>query len=181
MRICVTLCLALLSAAPAFAATVESVTVENQDGRYSVSMRVLVAVSATDAYNVMTDFEALPQVNPTVVMVERLSENRLHTLVEMCISLFCREIEQVQQFQTETNKTLQMRIIPEESDFRYGIAQWRFSPITENSSRLEFDAVLEPNFWIPPLIGPWLVKRKLQQEAQITSEGIERVALETSH
>ncbi len=175
MRACLVLYLALL-AHPALAADVESVTVAHDDGVYKVSMSVLVDVPAAAAYAVMTDFENLPEVNQSVVFAERLPGNRLHTKVDMCITVFCRSIEQTQQVKTSAPDTLRMTVIPQLSDFSFGVAQWRFMPVTAHSSRLFFNAQLQPDFWIPPLIGPWLVKNKLQQEAQITSSGIERVA-----
>ena len=165
----------------AAAATVEAVTVDHDAGRYTIAMQVRVAVSAGAAYRVMTDFSALPQINDNVVLAEPLPNNRLHTVVQMCIAFFCRKIEQMQSVVTRAPDVLSMQVLPEQSDFRYGQAQWRFKSVNAHSSDLFFSAQLEPNFWIPPLIGPWLVQRKLQEQALITSTGIERVADERGY
>jgi hypothetical protein len=34
-----------------------------------------------------------------------------------------------------------------------------------------------PVFWVPPVIGPWLIRKKMYEEAQRSSLGLERVAL----
>lgn len=141
-------------------------------------MTVQVGVAAASAYRVMTDFEALPEVNNNVLIAKRLPNEHLHTVVEMCVAFFCRQVNQVQHYETEPPGVLRMLVVPERSDLRFGMAQWRFQPLNQNTSLLHFDAQLEPDFWVPPLIGPWLVQRKLQQQALITSNGIERVARE---
>lgn len=163
------------------AAQVETVDVVYEQGIYEVSMTVLVDVSARAAYAVMTDFENLPEVNESIVKAERLPGGRLHTQVDMCVSVFCRSIEQIQKVETNPPVKLRMSVIPELSDFKFGVAEWRFTTVNPQSSRLHFNTRLEPDFWIPPLIGPWLVKRKMQQEARRTSQGIERVAHAEAH
>jgi hypothetical protein len=33
-----------------------------------------------------------------------------------------------------------------------------------------------PAFWIPPVIGPWLIKKKMMEEGRVTIERIEELA-----
>ena len=75
------------------------------------------------------------------------------------------------------------RVLPQMSDLRYGLARWRMSACADDRRRtcLEFKAELEPDFWVPPLIGPWLIQRKLHQEAIVTAEGIEKLAHARAH
>lgn len=160
------------------AATVDSVVVSHEQGRYSIDMIVRLSVSAAAAYAVMNDFAALPEVNRNVVLAKIQPDHRLHTIVNMCVSFFCRSVEQVQTVHPDPPRNLEMNVIPAQSDFSYGRAHWRFQALTVNTSRMFFDAQVNPKFWIPPFIGPWLVQRKMQQQALITSNGIERVARE---
>lgn len=160
------------------AATVESVEVAHPGERYTVSMRVQVGVSAADAFAVMTDFPALPEVNPNVVKAERLAGDRLRTVISMCIGFFCKRIRQVQSVATEAGSRLAMRVVPEKSDLRFGEAEWRFEPLGTKRSRIVFHAELEPDFWVPPLVGPWIIQNKLEAQAVQTSKGIEREARE---
>ena len=58
---------------------------------------------------------------------------------------------------------------------QFGQARWRL----ENSSgdtRLLFEARIRPAFWVPPLIGPWVIGRVLREEARSTCDGLERLA-----
>ena len=62
--------------------------------------------------------------------------------------------------------------VPALSDFRRGIYRWRLQ--SENgATRMQFTALLEPDFWVPPVIGPWLIKRKLLDEVRVTTAAIE--------
>jgi hypothetical protein len=37
-------------------------------------------------------------------------------------------------------------------------------------------SAVEPDFWIPPFIGPWLIERKLRSETLETVRNLERLA-----
>ena len=41
---------------------------------------------------------------------------------------------------------------------------------------MRFRYVMEPDFWIPPIIGPLLIKRSLLREAEYTIDRIEALA-----
>jgi len=168
--------LLVLTASAAHAAVVDSVEVDRQEGRYSVEMKVRLNVSRETAFDIMSDVDALPRINHHVIRAERRADGSLYSVVEMCVAFFCGRVEQLQTVHTDPPMRLRMRIIPERSDFRYGRAEWRFHADGPDKCRLHFYAEMEPDFWIPPLIGPWLVQRKMQEQAVITSNGIERVA-----
>ena len=67
------------------------------------------------------------------------------------------------------------RTIPDQSDFRQGIVEWRIEPTDQEHSHISVYARLEPDFWIPPLIGPWIVKYVLRREALETIESLEKL------
>lgn len=169
-------------AGPALAAQIESLKVTQDGARYRTEMRVLLDVPAAAAYAVLTDYTLLARINPQIRQVEVLSGKapapaRLRTLVRLCVGLLCKQVEQVQDMMQPAATELQARVIPEKSDLAYGVADWRFVP-EGGHSRLYFNAEIEPKFWVPPLIGPWLVRRALTHEAITTSTGIEAAARE---
>ena len=73
------------------------------------------------------------------------------------------------------NGHLHADVIPSESDFKYGHADWRMT-VEGKGSRLLFSAALTPDFWVPPLIGPYVIKKKMREEAIETVLGLERLA-----
>ncbi|WP_348673639.1 SRPBCC family protein [uncultured Abyssibacter sp.] len=147
-------------------------------------MTVQLDATAADAYAVLTDFANLTEINPAVQRAsvrsqEGPTEAVLETEVQVCVLWFCKQLQQVQDMQWQPLEngggTLMADVRPDESNLRYGHAQWRIWTC-ESRSCLSFVAEIEPDFWVPPLIGPWVIKRKLEQEALQTSEGIERLA-----
>ena len=166
------------------AADVQSLHVDHKDGRHAVDMTVQLDVDAADAYTVLTTFDKLTEINPAVQRVtvrERISTSEavLETEVQVCMLWFCKLLLQVQDMRWQPTDnaggTLVAQVRPAESNLRYGQAEWRIWPC-EAHSCMRFVAEIEPDFWVPPLIGPWVIRRKLEQEALQTSEGIERLA-----
>ncbi|WP_299697383.1 SRPBCC family protein [Hydrocarboniphaga sp.] len=180
---------AMLLPAAAQAVVVDSLQVTQDGDRYRVAMKVQLDASADAAYAVFADYQNLPRINAAVKQAQILPEttspevSRLYTQLRMCFSFFCKTLDQVQDMRRmpETpGGRLSAKVISERSDLLYGQADWRLSDgKTATQSLLEFNAELEPKFWIPPLIGPWIMQRKLRQEAIQTSEGIERLAHES--
>lgn len=60
-------------------------------------------------------------------------------------------------------------------DLRSGRARWLFRDAGGRTD-LRVTAELQPAFLIPPLIGPWVVKRWLRAETVQSSANIERLA-----
>lgn len=179
--------MALLPATAA-AVAVESLAVTRNGAHYRVTMKVQLDAQADRAYAVFTDYDNLPRINPAVKLVKLLPETtspdvtRLYTRMQLCFSFFCRTLEQVQdmhRIEQPPGGRLSATVLPDRSDLRYGQADWTVRECGPQRACLDFVAELEPKFWIPPLIGPWVMERKLRQEAVQTSQGIERLARET--
>lgn len=180
-------CAAVLFAASATAVDIDRVDVQHKGARYRVEMQVRLDAPAQRAYAVLTDFSNLGRFNPAVRRSQELPSvgpgtRRLFTEINVCVSFICRKLEQVQDMRLQTHAsggTLSASVVPALSNLQYGQADWDIHPCAAQSC-LRFIAELEPKFWIPPLIGPWLIQRKLRQEAIQTSEGIERLAQQSA-
>ena len=177
-----------LSGTPAHAVIVDDLQVSQQGARYRVTMQVQLDVDADAAYAVFADVGNLPRINPAVTMARALPEStlpkvrRVQTQVRLCISFFCRTLNQVQDMRYQglpPGGRVGAEVLADRSDLRFGRADWQLYACGDDPQRhscLRFDAELEPRFWVPPLIGPWVIERKLRQEAIQTSQGIERLA-----
>lgn len=177
---------AALLPALASAAQVRSASVDHDGGRYHIDLKVRLDAEPARAYAVFTDFSNLPRINP-VVLGESVTPDappytlRLTTNMEACALLFCRKLHQVQDVRLESNGhggSMVANMIPALSDFSFGEAHWEFSPCADNARQtcMRFRAQVDPKFWIPPLIGPWLIERRLREEGVVTAKGIERLA-----
>lgn len=128
----------------------------------------------------LTDYPRVSKANDSIQSVEVLPApaadvTRLKAHLKICVWFYCRQLAQVQDMSLLGTGHLQAVMLPEQSDYKYGLANWRM--ISEGQgSRLLFDVTVEPDFWVPPLIGPAIIKRKLKQEAVETVVGIEKLA-----
>ncbi len=130
----------------------------------------------------------MPRFNPDLrrVRVEPTAQPhriRLFVTVHACVLIFCKTMRQ-EQLVTVTRKAhgglISAQLVPHGGDFRGGQASWRVHPCTTVNapSCLEVRIELQPAFWVPPLIGPWILQRKLYTEARRSSRGIELMAAE---
>ena len=61
-------------------------------------------------------------------------------------------------------------------NFRRGDTLWRVTAIDEHRTLVSMQADQEPEFWIPPIIGPLLIKHSFVSEVHETVDKLERLA-----
>jgi hypothetical protein len=54
-------------------------------------------------------------------------------------------------------------ILPQDSDFRRGRGHWRLTA-EGDATLMRFRAELVPDFYMPKLIGPWLIRREMVKQ-----------------
>jgi len=69
--------------------------------------------------------------------------------------------------------------LPEQSDFRLSTSEWTLEP-EESGTSMTYRLVMEPDFWVPPLIGPWVLKQRLARGGRGAINRIERLAREVA-
>lgn len=176
------LCMLALLPASISAAEVEEVTVARDGERFHITMRTRLTVSPQAAFDAFTDYDALPDINPAVQRAEILQRSdagtRVDTRIKTCVAFFCPDFRLTQDMlpgYDDDTLTLSAKVVPELSDYRYGRGEWHFARCDAGTC-LSFETELEPDFWVPPLLGTWLMRRELRRQALATSQGIERRA-----
>ena len=180
-RLALWLCAGLPVAAGAV--EIEHIEVRRDGERYSIRVAARLDAPAEQAFAVMTDYERLPAINDSVQRVRRLSTaaegEDIYTEVRLCVALLCKQLWQVQnmrQAAAGSTYTLTATVNPALSNLKSGTASWRFEACSRRQTCLDFQAELVPDFWVPPLIGPWAIQHTMRREAIATCEGIERLA-----
>jgi len=64
---------------------------------------------------------------------------------------------------------------PEESDFNYSRERWQLEADGDGAI-LKYEFELEPSFWVPPVIGPYVMKRVLRAGGSDAVDRIEALA-----
>ena len=99
----------------------------------------------------------------------------VYTRVEGCLLGFCRSMRRVERLEVVTPEFIRSRAVPERSDFRYSMAEWTFAA-EDGGTRVTYEMEMEPNFWLPPFVGPWFLKRTLLHGAPAAIDQIELLA-----
>jgi hypothetical protein len=55
------------------------------------------------------------------------------------------------------------------------MAEWTFTA-EGSGTRVTYEMEMEPNFWLPPFVGPWFLKRTLLRGAPAAIDQIELLA-----
>ena len=73
------------------------------------------------------------------------------------------------------NAHVRATIVPESSDFESGQASWDLV-VADDVTYMQFSTSFDPSFWVPPVIGKWLIKREMNRQVLGTAVYIERHA-----
>ena len=149
---------------------------------YRLSITARVDAPLAVVYQAITDFTNLSAINPAIEESQVLASGdprrqRVRSVIRVCILVFCKRVEQVQDVTLVDSRTLVATMVPGAGDFRGGLARWELTPDGDGTV-LHFTEVFEPDFWVPPVIGPWLIEKKLVNEVAETAMYIELTVAE---
>lgn len=183
---CLLLATAFL-AAPACAYDLRELSIDHQGADYRVSLVAELAAPAAAVYARLADFAALSALNPAV-KVESLSpptaegRQQLVSQAEFCVLGLCQVLRHSQQVHSlwsgQGGSIVAVTEPPPASDFQSGESDWTVSTAGEGRSRLRFESRLRPDFWLAPVLGPWMLERRLREETLITVQRLESQARE---
>lgn len=172
---------------PVYAGEVIYSYVDYRQGHYLLNLEMRIEAPPQKAYAVITRFNDLPRLNNSIKLSRLLaSQGQQHTVLiesEACIWFFCRRITQVQRVTEMGDGYLQSITDPAQSDMVSGRVLWhvRADPRQAEHTLMTYRADFEPDFFVPPLIGPWLLKKRLLTEGRKTINGIEWQARHDAH
>jgi len=182
MRLRVTGLLAIGFLAPACsqAAVIARLETTHVEDRYTLSFDVLLDAERSKVWQIMTDYEHLPRVSHIIVKSRILkttdqNRQRVDVTFHACVLIFCKTMKKVVDVQTWPQNDIVVIGVPELSDFSYSVERWRVSA-EGAKTRLRYNAEMVPDFFIPPVIGPWLVRTFLEREIKATAIKVEELA-----
>lgn len=170
--------LGLLSA-DARAGTVEKAEVVHDNGRYRLDLSMRIDSDPAAVYAIVTDYDRLTRISRTIIDSSELEHDagiRRRLVTETCVWFFCFEATMVEDI-IENDASVHARIVPALSDYRYGESVWRVRAVN-GGTRVTFQCTIEPDFWVPPVIGTWMMKNRMREEAEHTVLNIEQLTHE---
>ena len=173
---------ALGAGALAAAATIGGLDVMKQRGTYSLEANARLDATPESIYAVLTDFDD----NAYSRISRAYKESRyldpaddgtplVYTRMEGCMLWHCMTLERTERLETEAPRWIKSTALPESSNFKHATSEWVLEP-DGDGTMMSYKVELEPDFFVPPVIGPWYLKRTLSQGGQRAVTRIERLA-----
>lgn len=156
------------------------VEVELRNERYRLYSESYLEVSREALYAVLTDFGKFEKFTSAIVESRNIEPDKrgrpgFYARMEGCVLLFCKTFIRTGYLLLSPIAEIVAISIPEESDFKYSRERWQLIPEGEGTIMI-YDFELEPAFWVPPVIGPYLIQRALRGGAERAIGRIEVLA-----
>ena len=170
----------LLLSGPLPAYTLDDTSIQHSAGVYTVAFDMRLDADAAQVRALMTDYDRLNRLSDIVIHSRVLDVmpdggKRIQLDMHACVWIFCRTLRRVQDVTALENGELTTRVLPERSDFSQAVERWRIDP-TPGGTRIRYDAQLAPKFFVPPLLGPYLMKQAIRRELLSAAQHLEALA-----
>jgi Polyketide cyclase / dehydrase and lipid transport len=168
------------------AATLGGVEVTREGERYHLVAQAHMDATAATVYAVLVDYDDdhFGQISDIHKESDYLGADGdgtplVYTRVEGCLLFYCRSMRRVERLESVEPSFIRTTALPDRSDFKYARSEWA---LTEDGSAtsITYQLTIEPDFWLPPFVGPWFLQRTLSRGGVNAIERIEELAKPTT-
>lgn len=150
---------------------VPQIQVSVRGGAYRMHLQLTLKAPIDRVYAALTDYSAIKRLNPAVKRSELIQHDgqtllRMH--IKSCVLFMCFPVTQTESMSADKPASIRGTIIPALSSFKSGFSRWRLRP-DKGGTDADFTATLVPSFYIPPILGTWIIKNKLRAEMHATA------------
>ncbi len=167
--------LAALLAPAAYGFEVRHAEVTHDEDTYRARFEVRLAAPVEAVRALSRDYDQLERFSKIIVDSERLAPDRVRVVVRACILIFCKTARRTMTIRAGAEGDMLALAEVPDNDFRHARETWQVKP-EDTATRLRYDAEFVPDFFIPPIIGPWLITRLIRQELDVAAERLETLA-----
>jgi len=172
--------LLLVAGTQAVAADLRDVVVEQIEDRYRLRSETWFDAGVEDLYRVLIDYDLFVKFTSAFVESRNLEAGadgrpRFYTRMEGCVLLFCKSFERHGHLVLDPMKQIVAIVDPATSDFKYSRESWTLVP-EGNGTLMIYDFEMIPSFWVPPVVGPYYIKRTLRDGGRDAVDRIEAIA-----
>ncbi len=179
LRITIVLLLCSFAAATARAGSVLHTDVTHKDDRYTVSFDMRIAAEHARVRRYLTDYarygERFDSITESRILKQEKNKTELLLRLHSCVLFFCKTVTLVKRIETLPDGEIVARVDPSRSDFQFAEEHWRVLPDGKNT-RLQYRAELVPAFYVPPVIGPWVMKWRIRKVLHSGAAKLEALA-----
>lgn len=166
---------------PAYAADLREVLVERDEDHYTLKSSAWFEVSPDALYAVLTNHDLFTRFTSAIVESRNVEPDehgrpRFYSRMEGCVVLFCKSFIRKGHLELEPQTVIVAISDPDESDFKLSREQWELVP-ENDGTLLIYEFEMEPDFWVPPVIGPFYIMRALRSGGEKAINRIEALAM----
>lgn len=160
------------------AADVRHLDVVHDRGTYTVSFDVLIDADPGRVRRLLTDYNHLDRLSDTIsesrVLAINAAATRVKVVTHACVLFLCKTVTRVEDAHVRGDD-IETRGVPEQSDFAYARERWRVTR-QDAGARVEYQAIFVPSFYVPPFVGPLLIKAAMRDELNTAARRLEALA-----
>lgn len=176
---------ALFVAANVPAADLRLIEVDRADDVYTMKSVTWFEAGAAALFQVLTDYSLFSEFSSAIVESKNLGTDasgrpEYYTRMEGCVLMFCQSFVRIGHLSLKPIDEIVAVTDPTRSDFKRAEERWQLVPEKEGTL-LIYEFEMQPDFWVPPVIGPFYIKRALKSGGERAVERIEALALRAEH
>jgi len=164
---CRLLLLVLLGTSCAMALELKDVQITKDGRRYQSQLNFDVSGSVEQVIEILTDYEHPERLTPSVTKREVVGRHgaitRVRTEIHGCVVFFCKDLILTQDV-TLADGSIRAEVVADESDFRSGYIHWLITGNDQGGSDIRYQSVIEPDFFVPPLLGRYFMRKWLRKQ-----------------
>lgn len=167
----------LFCTSPLAAAELRGVTLDKRDGIYYVTSEVWLDAPRDAVFDVLSDWDMSTSFSSLIVDSRNIPPDEhgrpgFYMQNEGCILFFCRTVEREGHAELRDADLIRAVAHAEKSDFEISEETWELAD-ENGGTQIRYVMKMKPKFWIPPVIGPYAIKRKIRTDGLETLERLE--------
>jgi hypothetical protein len=164
-----------------FAAEIRNVDVERVGARYRLVSETHFDARLQDVFDTLVDYDHLAGISETIKESHYLypaedGQQLVFTRVGACVFFYCKTVKKVERLEIEAPYHIVTTAIPERSDVRFSRSEWTLNAAEGGGTKVVFQLEFEPDFWVPPIIGPFVIRKLLIKDGESAVQEIEAMA-----
>ena len=176
--------IALLVSSVLTAAVLQSVEVQHDGGRYQLVSESYLSAPIEEVFNVLVDYEQFEKISSIFTDAGYMDTDPsgdpvVYTTIRGCVLFFCKSFHRIERLELSPPVFIRATVLPEQSDFLYSVSEWELES-RNGGTFIKYSMEMEPDFWVPPVIGPWAIKMRLERDARPALDRLESAAQENT-
>lgn len=152
-----------------------------EEDLYVVRAETYIDAPLEGVYDVLVDYEGFHRISSFIDetrFIDRVDdddEGIVYTRLKGCLLAFCKTIERIERLEVVPDRRITATVIQDQSDVNYARAVWEIYP-EGSGTLLTYDLEVDLGFWIPPVLGPAVIRGLLRSRGLRAAQRVAALA-----